>query len=144
MVKIELELGLICQGKLQTCWFHENIRNEDKYTDKDGTELENKAELVWEGQVCTRDVDEYIFVLISMNAIVLEGQLRTGDEMKINLASGKGLVWQITFSDKTAQLWWYEVQALPHWGICEGTLQKGDYPKISLITIICFQHFQCF
>ena len=25
--------------------------NEDKYTDKDGTELENKAELVWEGQV---------------------------------------------------------------------------------------------
>ena len=42
--------------------------------------------------MCTRDVDEYIFVLISMNAIVLEGQLRTGDEMKINLASGKGLV----------------------------------------------------
>ena len=29
----------------------ENNRNEDKYTDKDGTELENKAELVWEGQV---------------------------------------------------------------------------------------------
>ena len=29
----------------------EYSRNEDKYTDKDGSELENKAELVWEGQV---------------------------------------------------------------------------------------------
>ena len=45
----------------------ENNRNEDKYTDKDGTELENKAELVWEGQV------------------------RTGDEMKMNLAPWNGL-----------------------------------------------------
>lgn len=39
----------------------ENNRNEDKYTDKDGTELENKAELVWEGQVRTGDVDEFVF-----------------------------------------------------------------------------------
>ena len=29
--------------------------NEDKYTDKDGTELENKAELVWEGMTKQRN-----------------------------------------------------------------------------------------
>ena len=36
------------------------FRNEDKYTDKDGTELENKAELVWEGQV-------WIMIIIIIN-----------------------------------------------------------------------------
>jgi len=41
----------------------ENNRNEDKYTDKDGTELENKAELVWEGQTKQRNFGDMKFKL---------------------------------------------------------------------------------
>ena len=42
--------------------------------------------LVWDGQVKTGDVDEFVFVFISLNALVWESQVRSGDEMKMNLA----------------------------------------------------------
>ena len=39
----------------------------------------------------TGDVDEFVFVFIYLKALVWEGQVRTGDEMKMNLAPWNGL-----------------------------------------------------
>ena len=114
----------------------ENNRNEDKYTDKDGTELENKAELVWEGQVIW-------WIRIWK---LLSGRARWGLGMRWRWTwrPGMGLVWQIIFPDKTAQLWWYEVQALPYWGICEGTLQKGNHLRFHKSQLFVFNIFNVF
>merc|ERR1719427_479645 len=54
--------------------------NEDKYTDKDGTELENKAELVWEGQTKQRNFGDMKFKLCPTEGFAREHFKKAGCE----------------------------------------------------------------
>jgi len=54
--------------------------NEDKYTDKDGSELENKAELVWEGQTKQRNFGDMKFKLCPTEGFAREHFKKAGCE----------------------------------------------------------------
>ena len=72
--------------------YAEYFRNEDKYTDKDGSELENKAELVWEGQVrmqfdCHRSDLEIVTPAFKSQNMMWDGQYSALIDFRQNSAT---------------------------------------------------------